>query len=242
MIQGEVFSEDTDAIEGLHIINKTQKQNTTTNAEGKFTIEVAVNDRLEISSIQYKKVALVITETHIKNKRIVLHLEIEVTELAEVKIGNTLTGNLFDDIANSKAQRPIDFYDVGIPGYKGKRKTKSERLLHEAGDFKPAMLLGLLGGSLPINPILNGLSGRTKMLKQRVAMEKNTEAMHKLISKLGPDFFNNYPLAPERRMEFFYFCAEDAGFNEHIGASDIEILTFVIDKYKDFQKNLNQKD
>ncbi|TYB78023.1 hypothetical protein ES676_02050 [Bizionia saleffrena] len=242
VIDGEVFSEDSDAIEGLHVINTTQNQNTTTDANGKFTIEVAVNDQLEISSIQYKKVTLVITETHLKNKRIVLYLEIEVNALAEVKLGNTLSGNLYDDIANSKAKKPIDFYDVGIPGYKGKRKTKSERLLQEAGDFKPGMLIGILVLSVPINPILNGLSGRTKRLKQRVALEANTEAMQKLIAKLGAAFFNDYPLETSRRMDFFYFCAEDENFNNHIGGGNIEMFDFVIEKYKEYQKNLNLKE
>jgi len=242
LIDGEVFSEDIGAIEGLHVINKTQNKKTTTNANGKFSIEVAVNDVLEISSVQYKKVSLVITETHIKNKRIVFYLEIQVNELAEVKIGNTLTGNLYQDIATSKAERPLNFYDVGIPGYKGRRKTKSERLLHEAGDFKPAMLLGVLGGSLPINPILNGLSGRTKMLKRRVALEKNTDKIQRLKIKFETNFFINYPLEPNRRMAFFYFCAEDKNFDTRTSGNDFESYNFMIQKYKEYKKNQELKD
>ncbi len=198
---------------------------------------MALNDELEVSSVQYKKVNLVITETHIKNKRIVLYLEIQVNELAEVKIGNTLTGNLYEDIANSKAERPLDFYDVGIPGYQGKRKTKSERLLHEAGDFRPAMLLGLLGGSLPINPILNGLSGRTKMLKKRVELEKNTEKMQRLKAKLGADFFENYPLDTMKRMDFFYFCAEDKNLDKRTSGNDFDSLNFVLHQSQEYNRN-----
>lgn len=242
LIDGEVFSEDIGAIEGLHVINKTQNKNTTTNASGKFFIEVAVNNILEISSVQYKKVSLVITETQIKNKRIVFYLEIQVNELAEVQIGNTLTGNLYEDIASSKAERPLDFYDVGIPGYKGKRKTKSERLLHEAGDFKPAMLLGLLGGSLPINPILNGLSGRTKMLKKRVALEKNTDKIQRLKTKLGTNFFENYPLDKMKRMDFFYFCADDKNFDIRTSGNDFESYNFMIQKYKEYKRNQELKE
>ncbi|WAC01499.1 hypothetical protein N7U66_16040 [Lacinutrix neustonica] len=58
---------------------------------------------------------------------------------------------------NSDAKPTINFYDVGIPGYKGKPKTKSERQLQTAGDFKPIMLLGLLAGSMPFDPLLNAI-------------------------------------------------------------------------------------
>lgn len=229
-ITGEVLSEDNGAVEGLHVSNLTQNINTTTDAEGKFYIDVAVNDVLQVSSIQYKKVSLVLSETHIKNKRVVLYLEIQVNELAEVRIGRILTGNLYDDIQTTEVERPLDFYVVGIPGYTGKRKTKSERRLYEAQSFS----------LLPINPILNGLSGRTKMLKKRVALEKNTDAMFRLKDKLGRTFFESYPLEASKQMEFFYFCAEDEDFNRLTSGSDLEAFDFMVKKYQDFQHNLKK--
>jgi hypothetical protein len=42
----------------------------------------------------------------------------------------------------------------------------SRRKLRTAGDFKPIMLLGLMGSSMPLDPLINKINGRTKRLKR----------------------------------------------------------------------------
>lgn len=157
-----------DNLENIHVINRTQKKYTTTNDKGEFIIDAVKNDTIVFTAIQYKSLTYIVATDNIKSKRINVSLELNVNELPEAVIGFTLSGDLSKDVLNSDAKRLINFYDVGIPGFTGKKMTKSERLLREAGEFKPKMLLGLLGGNLPLNPILNGISGRTKELKKEL--------------------------------------------------------------------------
>ncbi|WP_246073312.1 carboxypeptidase-like regulatory domain-containing protein [Formosa sediminum] len=152
----------TDDLENIHVINKTCKTFTITSKTGSFEIPAKLNDTLLFSSIQYSALEVVVNTTAIYTKRITVDLEEHVNALDEVIVGKILTGNLMLDVESSEAEPEINFYDVGIPGYKGKRKTKAERDLSGAGgEFKPIMLLGLLGGSLPVDPIINGITGRT---------------------------------------------------------------------------------
>ncbi|WP_241664735.1 carboxypeptidase-like regulatory domain-containing protein [Seonamhaeicola maritimus] len=236
-ILGRVISK-TD-VENIHVINKTAKSFTVTNREGAFRITAKVNDTLQFSSIQQGVKNVIISKDIITSRTMLLQLDEQVNELEEVIVGKVLSGNLISDIKNADDDRPINFYDVGIPGYKGKIATQSERRLSEAGEFKPLMFLGLLTGGLPLNPILNGISGRTKMLKERVELEHRQELLRKIKSDLSDDFFGVNDLEEGLRTDFFYFCAEAPDFKERCsGMSDLEIFEFLKEKLQKYKKNL----
>lgn len=172
-----------------------------------------------------------------------VYLEDNINELDEVVVGKVLTGNLASDIQNLDGKKPLNFYDLGIPGYKGKLATQSERRLDEAGEFKPKMLLGLLGGGVPLNPILNGISGRTKELKRRVDIETREELLRKVRNRIEKDFLVSNPLKQDQIDDFFYFCSEDGNFHTYCeGQTDFQILIFLRLKYRQYQENLKQTD
>jgi len=230
-LEGVVEGEE--GIENIHVINTSQKKYTITNVKGAFKIEAKQSDTILLTSIQYKPLTHIVTIENINTKTLSLFLEVQVNELPEAVIGFTLTGDLTKDVLSSEAKRPIDFYDVGIPGYKGKLKTKSQRLLSEATSG---------GGFIPLNPILNGISGRTKALKNRVKLEANTKMMNALKNRLSEAFFKENELNEDLRTEFFYFCAEDATFKERCETSDLEALKFMKEKYIKYKENLAEKE
>ncbi|GAA3609978.1 hypothetical protein Q4Q39_16810 [Flavivirga amylovorans] len=239
-ILGKVQSNS--GVENIHVINKTAQIFTITNEKGEFKIKVTLNDSLVFSSIQHKLKEVVISNENISNRAILVKLEEQINELEEVIVGKVLTGDLLKDIANVEGDPPINFYDVGIPGYKGKIATQSERRLSEAGEFKPKMLLGVLTGGIPLNPILNGISGRTKILKNRVEVETKEALMNTVKAKLSKDFFASNPLDEDLRMDFFYFCADDEHFVKYCkNKTDFEILIFLKSKYKQYTENLNSE-
>ena len=236
-ITGVVIA-DTD-VENVHVINKTANKFATTNKLGEFKIMAKVNDTIVFSSVQYKLKAIVVSAINIKDQRIIVQLKEHVNALSEVLVGKVLTGNLDSDINNSDAERPIDFYDVGIPGYKGKPKTQNERRLYEADNGK-YVSIGL-GFGLNLNKILNKISGRTKKLKERVRLESNDVLLNKIIANLSENFFIAYPLDESLRTDFFYFCSDDKNFEKRCKArSDIEVFEFLAEKVIEYKNNLNE--
>lgn len=225
--------------EGIHVINKTSKKATTTDILGAFIIRAKENDTIVFSGVQYKIHSIIVGKEMIESKVAKVFLLENINQLDEVVVGKVLTGDLLSDIENSEAKAKINFYDVGIPGNKGKPKTKSERLLAEAGEFKPIMLLGILGGGLPLNPILNGISGRTKMLKNRVKLEARDELMFRVSAKFSKALFAERPLDQSLWYDYFYFCSEDPEFTAKCsGVNDLETLTFLQQKLKQYHANL----
>lgn len=227
-------------IENIHVINKSAQVFTVTDIRGEFIITAKLNDTLKFSSIQHKLKEVIVSEDIIAAKTLFVFLEEQVNELDEVVVGKVLTGDLLSDINNVEGEAPINFYDVGIPGYTGKPATQSERRLSEAGEFRPKMLLGALTGGIPLNPILNGISGRTKMLKKRVEIEERETLMQSIKARLSEDFFASNPLEADLKLDFFYFCADDDNFIKHCkNQTDFKVLIFLRMKYKQYLDNIN---
>ena len=217
-------------VENIHVINKTAQVFTITNQKGEFKITVKMNDTLMFSSIQHKPKTVVIDKNMLLFKAVRVNLEEQINELNEVVVGKVLTGNLFKDIKNSDGNPPINFFDVGIPGYTGKPATQSERRLNEATTG---------GGFIPLNPILNAISGRTKMLKNQVKTEEKEALMQSIKGRLSKDFFASNPLEENLKMDFFYFCADDENFIKYCkNETDFKILIFLRMKYKQYLQNL----
>jgi len=236
-IEGQVFGESD--VEGIHVINKTSNKNTTTTALGTFSIYAKLNDTIVFSSVQYKLLAVLITSETIAQKKMYISLEEQVNVLDEVLVGKVLSGDLELDVKNTDIDKPIDFYDVGIPGYTGKPKTQSERRLHEADAGKMIPSIGF-GFSLNFYKLLNTITGRTKMLKERVRLEANDELMYTIKAELSDEFFKAHPLDESLVIEFFYFCSEDTNFAARCrGKSAIEVYEFLEEKYIEFKANLN---
>jgi len=228
-------------VENIHVINKTSNKFTTTNKLGAFAIEVNLSDTIVFSSVQYSLKSVLITPKIITEKKMTVFLEDKVNELGKVYVGKILTGSLDSDVKNSDAERPINFYDVGLPGYKGKPKTQSERRLHEA-DAGKYVYVGL-GVGLNLNKILNKVSGRTKKLKERVKKENNDVLLETIKANLTEDFFITYPLDESLRTDFFYFCSDDENFEKRCkDKSDIEVFEFLAEKMAAYKANLKSKD
>jgi len=228
-LSGQIIS--SGELEGIHVINKTSYRYTTTDENGRFSIAGKLADSLYFSSIQYMPKIIVLTAQQIKNKSITVSLSESINALDEVVFGTILTGDLNSDITNSEADRPIDFYDLGIPGYTGPRMNLAERRLFEADDGPLVIGLGV-----NFSKLLNMISGRTKMLKKQLKLDNDKQTIQRIKDVVGPLFFKTNALKEEKRMEFYYFCADAPDFQERCkGRSDVEIFQFLEGKLKAFK-------
>ena len=236
-ISGKVIAQGD--VENIHVINKTSNRYATTNKAGSFEIGVRYQDTLVFTSIRYKIKAVYVDSTMIENRYLEIVLEEFTNELDEVTVGRVLTKDLESDVENSQAQPKINFFDVGIPGYKGKQPTQKERLLIEADHGKFLYFYGI-GFAININKVLNRVSGRTKQLKRLVKLEKRDELMYELKAHYSESLFENETLSQEQKMEFFFFCSEDVDFETNCRTDNkLKILEFLQHKLLKYKKNLS---
>lgn len=229
-IRGKISA--TDEVEGIHIINKTASRFTISNEQGEFKIPAQLNDTLLFSGISYQPKEIVMTKLVMASKQITVYLEEMVNELDQVVIGKVLSGDLMADINNMELKQEINFYNLGIPGYTGKLKTQSERRLYEATS----------GGLIPIVPLINAISGRTKRLKYIIKLERADECLDKMKADFAERLFSNYELEEDKKAEFFYYCQDDSEFENICKLkSGMAILEFLTGKLEDFKDILRSQ-
>ncbi len=165
--QGEVKIGDF-RLEGAHVNNLNSQQSITTDSDGRFVMAVNKGDVLLITHISARDQYVVIFEELAANPFLNIKLKEKENTLDEV-------------VLNGKEK--VTVQSVGIIQGERPIPTTNERRLQTAGDFKPTHLLGLLGGSLQLDPIINAINGRTKRLKKYVAIDKEIAAYDLMIEK-----------------------------------------------------------
>lgn len=155
-MQGIVRNQDS-PLESVHIKNESSGKFSVSGENGIFQLNMKVEDTLVLSHVGMEDVIKFLTAEDLEKLPLVLMMTESSEELREVMI---------------KENSEINAVNLGIIPKKIEKLSMNERRLRTAGDFKPIHLLGILGGSLQIDPILNAINGRTKKLKRNIEVEK----------------------------------------------------------------------
>lgn len=98
-VNGVILAKDRD-VEGITIYNASSKKGTITNEKGAFVIEVAKNDVIEISALQFEILKVTITEEVIDSKQLHIYMVDHVNQLNAVLLRHGLSGYLTEDLNN----------------------------------------------------------------------------------------------------------------------------------------------
>lgn len=239
-VAGRIIVDSPD-IEGVTVFNKSSKKGTITNKEGKFTIEVTLNDRLEISALQFQDFIVTITQDIMDTKSLTVVLVDEVNKLPEVIIlPYGLTGNLTVDAIRAKTVNPnldalyfgldnldkIDFTDDHLTRVRN-TAINDNKLYYAADAIK---IIGML-----VKPLF---SSKKKKRMDEIATDRD------IVEKYSPEYlFDKLNIPKHQMMEFIYFV-EDSGMNKILldDGRELEFLDYIIKKSKEFQANKNGKD
>ncbi|NAS29519.1 hypothetical protein GTQ40_00905 [Flavobacteriaceae bacterium R38] len=205
ILNGKITNEAAN-LEGIHILNLTSLVATITKKDGTFQINGKVNDTVLISAIQYKTQKIILNTDQIQTKTLNVELIPNITELDEVVVRpHNLTGNLSRDLKeNPSIYEKISPSKLGLPNAYVKPKTQTERRLFEAKSG---------GGILPLNPIINAITGRTKKLKNQLKLERKEKKLEATKEQFNTALYSEFLKIPEDRIDdFIYYCAVDNAF------------------------------
>ena len=221
LLKGKVIS-DAPNLDGIHVINLSGKKNTVTEKGGFFSILAKANDTLLFSGTQIKGIQVTLKEVDFSENLFFIKLKQHVRMLEEVYIKN---------------YPEINAVSLGIIPKGTKSYTPAQRRLRTAGDFKPIHLLGLLGVSLAVDPILNAISGRTAMLKKELEVEKKERLQTRIESLYDTAFFTETLKIPAEYVKGFeMYVIDNEKLIESIKAKNKTMTTFLLgelaEKYK----------
>ncbi|MEM9001528.1 MAG: hypothetical protein AAGB24_14795 [Bacteroidota bacterium] len=238
ILNGKVVAKGDD-VTGIAIQNISSRKATITDFEGHFSIRVQLNDTLVFSAVQFKRKVLPIDQILMETNFITVPMEEFVNELDGVVVQPyDLSGDLTQDIGGLHLQKDVSAEALGLPNAHQKIPTQSERKLQQAtyGKFNLGMLL-----SPPLDPIINAISGRTKMLKNRVKTD-GTYARTQRVQGFYIDsiFQSDLKIPIEKVADFMYFCEVDSSFQSTVDTHDrLRIWEFLVKKSIVYRNNYN---
>ncbi|QYJ68586.1 hypothetical protein [Flavobacterium litorale] len=229
LLQGRVMVNEN-AISNIYVINTTAGEETRSAIGGSFSIAAQPGDRLVFYSPTIITREFILREEAFSESPFVVTVTPQAYELNEVVIDK---------------YGAIDEESLGLVPKNQKRYTPAERRLKTAGDFNPTIFIGAIGGAMSLDPIINAISGRTKMLKK----ELKTERKDRLLV-LAENLFDNeqqiataYNIPKEYVKGFLYHSIEDRDFaqalNDRNDAQAKFLLNILAEKY---MESLNEKE
>jgi len=175
---------------GVTIINLVNEKSVISDDNGEFFILAKAEDLLVFSSVNLEYYRRIIEDEDLKSEVLTIKMTTIITELKEV-------------IVNKHPE--INAVSLGISPKGIKQYTPAERKLATAssGRLNP-------GG---LDPLINAISGRTKMLKKELEVEKK----ERLLAYIGALFDDEYYIKtlkmPANYIKGFqYYCIEKEDF------------------------------
>jgi len=210
-IKGRLLSKKGD-LYGINVANKNR--NAITDENGNFEIYAKIGDTLIVSGVQFTSKSKIISKEDYQNEVVVIELDLLIRNLDEVIINQN---------------QNINSVSLGLVSKNQKKYTPAERKLKTAGDFKPIHLLSILGGTLPFDPILNAINGRTKSLKKAIIVEKKEFLLEYISNNFEEDYFINKLKIPSDHVQGFkYFIVENEKAVDALNAKNKTLATFLI--------------
>ncbi len=232
-LEGRVIS-DGKGVPDVHVMNSTAGKATITGEEGQFSLPVHLNDTLLFSAVQFQRKVVVVTGPLLESRYIIVPLEEFVNELDEVVLRPyNLSGDLAIDMESMQTGQLVSATTLGLPNVHVKPMMQSDRLLKEATS----------GPGIPLNPLLNAISGRTKMLKKRVARDHKYLQSEKVRGYFADSLYEQQLGIPQEKIaDFIYFCEVDSSFDSLVQSDDTMALWEMLRRKSAVYKSDNNLD
>ncbi len=241
LLKGSVTAKSGD-VTGVTVQNLTSRRATITDLEGNFAIRATTGDTLVFSAVQFKRKTVPVTDALFATAFVVVPMEEFVNKLKEVVVQPYgLSGDLGKDLDGLGLQQSVSAESLGLPNAGKPHPTQSERLLAEAKGGAWSLGAGAVGAGtgVPINPIINAITGRTKMLKNRVKIDRTyAKTQHVRRSFTDSIFEVEFHIPKNRIDDFMYFCEVDNNFQDLVQQGDgLKLWDYLLERSKVYRRN-----
>lgn len=205
---------DSVAVEGVNIANSSNGKTTISDKSGFFSMLAKEGDVLVFSAVNLETLRKKISKQDL------------VSDVIQVQV-TPVSVALKEVVINEHPE--ISAENLGVIPYGQKKYTPAERKLKTAGDFKPIHLLGLLGGSIAGDPIINKITGRTQMLKKEIKVERKEFWLKQLGDMFDEKYFVSELKIPTDYVKGFqYYIVENERFVETLKSKNKTMTTFLM--------------
>ncbi len=226
-LKGKIIAASND-VEGVYIYNQTKKKAVISERNGIFEIYISLGDTLLFSSVTFKKASLLITKKEFESQLLLVELEIATNELEEVEVNK---------------YKNLNAVSLGILEKPAKVYTPAERRLKTAGKFKWYSPLLIPVGGMSVDGLINSISGRTKILKEGISIEKKNFALEKLDYLFEDSYYITYLKIPEDYIDGFkYYIVENDEIRDALNKKNKTMAKFLMSGLSiEYLKKINEE-
>ncbi|MBS7785827.1 hypothetical protein KIH23_00835 [Flavobacterium sp. CYK-55] len=191
-------------LEKVNVRNDDSGYTTSTAADGTFKIKVRVDEALVFTAVNLETRRVKITEEILKAGFVKAVMSETTVPLPEVTVNDN---------------KGITAENLGIIPRGQRKYTQAQRRLREATTG---------GGIVPLNPILNGISGRTRMLKKEVQVEQKERLLLQLDGWFDDEYYTQTLKIPEDYISGFdFYIINDTDFVRALRAKNKTLTKFL---------------
>ncbi|MEO1486902.1 MAG: carboxypeptidase-like regulatory domain-containing protein [Bacteroidota bacterium] len=237
LLQGKVVAKGKDVV-GVAVQNTSAETGTITTTDGSFSIRVQQNDTLVFSAVQFTQKSFVVTKEIFAAEFIQVSLEEFVNALDEVVVRPyNLSGNLDTDLGGLTLSKDVTAEALQLPNAEVKILSQSENKLNDADNGKFVYIVPM-GIGINVNKLLNRISGRTKQMKDRIALDQSYAAIQKVEEKyMDSVFVYQLKIPKEKLFDFFHYCQMNETFEAVQGnPNELVMWEFLVVQSKSYRK------
>ncbi|WP_111707465.1 hypothetical protein [Lutibacter citreus] len=222
---------DSIFLKDINIVNKTKVTGTSSNKMGEFNLNASLGDSIVFSSINFSKRIIVISDHHLKAKKMIVYLEDGFNELDEI----TLNQNIKIDVSNIYIHKNmvVDYENDVVTN----RPPDMRKHVDPIGNSSNGV--SILGLAFKIADELFLKKGRLKRKKEKKQLKKRTDDqdifIKNLVTNYGENFFtNDLNIQKDKIFQFIDFC-EDQGITEYYDSNEFLIKNFLVEHASKFK-------
>ncbi|MGJ8667473.1 MAG: carboxypeptidase-like regulatory domain-containing protein [Patiriisocius sp.] len=245
-IKGTIVAPEDDKIEGVHIYNVSSHEGVITDSDGVFRLDMAVNDRLQVTCLQYVTFTLIVQQSIIDEKHFSITLNPLINELEEVFIKTyNLSGDLTIDVDKIKTTNFRDF-DLSYETLEFKYDFDTDATTEVSGNAaKYAYYSGqyreganLIGGVNLLTRLIFGNPIAPAL--QNESQKEYVETYNKLSEKFTNEFITaHYKIPAERVADFVYFVHESDFETSYLEPeNELLLLNYLVEKSEEYLANI----
>lgn len=205
LLHGKIMVESGN-VGGVTIINLVNEKTAISDGNGEFFILAKAEDLLVFSSVNLDYYRRIIDDEDLKPEILTIKMTAKITELEEV-------------IVNKHPE--INAVSLWISPKGIKQYTPAERKLATASSAK----LNPQG----LDPLINAISGRTKMLKKELEVEKKERLLAYIGALFDDEYYRETLKIPANYIKGFqYYCVEEEEFAKSLRSKNKAMIKLLI--------------
>lgn len=243
-VSGKIHVPQGEDAEGISVYNISSQKGTITNTDGSFVIDVAENDRIQITALQYQSFTVIVDKGVVDRKLMNIFLNAAVNQLEEVVVRPyDLSGNINVDVKKIPTYNVTKDWDLSYGnleyGYTFVPDDKTsvsgnaaEEALHGNALKNGANVLALLGGVGQL------LFPKGKKISPVEKLEDQSTVSNNIQQRFSKDFIvANFGIAEDKTVDFLFFAQENGLDKELLKPiNEMQLMEFLFKKSKEYKE------